>query len=122
MCWDCTEGAACPDKNSEVVKQVQDRAPQCKVDALFFPQNTIAATNISTVTCIQERNEVRWRPGQETSFATHVRTESLSEANVLLKKVLATLLGLYGVPIVIRHPENSAPLAPPSLRPYPATY
>jgi len=46
----------------------------------------------------QWRNEVRWRLGQETSLTPHVRTCSLSETNVLLKKVLVTLLGLFGCP------------------------
>jgi len=52
---------------------------------------------VSTVTCLlkvsfsselqlcaeQERNEVRWRPGQEASLAPHIRTWGLSEANAL---------------------------------------
>ena len=60
----------------------------------------------------QGRNEVRWRPGQEVSLAPHVRTWGLSEANLLLKNVLVTLLGFFGVPIMIRRPGNCAPLAP----------
>jgi len=54
--------------------------------------------------CVRGKKQV-WRPD--------VRTRGLSEANVLLKKALVTLLGLFGVPAVIRRPGNCAPLAPP---------
>ena len=60
----------------------------------------------------QGRNEVGWRPGQEASLAPRVRTWGLSEANLLLKSVLVTLLGFFCVPIMIRRPGNCAPLAP----------
>jgi len=45
---------------------------------------------------VQGRNEVRWRLEHETSLPPHVRTQGLSEANVLFRnKVLMTLLELY---------------------------
>jgi len=49
--------------------------------------------------------------GKKQVWRTHVRTWGLSEANLLLKKVLQTLLGLFGdPPAVIRRPHNySAP-------------
>jgi len=61
----------------------------------------------------QGRNKATWRPEQETSMAPHVRTWGLSEGNELLKKVLVTLLGLLGVPAVIRRPWGFAPLVAP---------
>jgi len=57
--------------------------------------------------CNKGVTRLDWRP--------HVRTWGFSEANVLLKKVLATLLGLFGAPR-----SDSAPgeLCPPSSRPW----
>jgi len=50
-------------------------------------------------------NEVRWRPGQETSVARPcLNLSSFGSKFTLWKKVLLTFLGLYGVPAVIRRP------------------
>ena len=76
--------------------------------------DTIPHVHISTLlACRQGRNEVRWRRVQEKVWRAHVRTWSLSEANLLLNKVLVTLLGLLGVPIMIWRPGNYAPVDPP---------
>jgi len=71
-----------------------------KVDGMIF-SNTQGVTRLDGA---RGKQQV-WRP--------HVRTWALLEANVLLKKVLATLLGLFGTPAIIRRPGNFAPLAPP---------
>jgi len=47
--------------------------------------------------CKHGRTEVRWRPPKDTNFALHGRKCTV------LKKLLATLLGLFGAP------SNSAP-------------
>jgi len=48
---------------------------------------------------IQGRNEVRWRPGQETRLSLLCsKLRSFGSKTVLLKKVLATFLELFGVP------------------------
>ena len=74
--------------------------------------------------CSQGRNEVRWRPSQEASLAppySHLR--SFGSKCTVLKKVVVTLLGLFGVPAVIRCPHSDlapgelCPPWPPSLRP-----
>ena len=68
---------------------------------------------------VQERNEVRRRPGQEASLAAPFSNlKSFGRKFTVLKKVLVKLLGLFGAPIMIRRPGNCAPL-PPSLRPCP---
>jgi len=65
----------------------------------------------------QGRNEVRWRPGQESSFAPPCSNLRSFGSNFTgLKKVLATLLGLFGAPsvgppTVIRCPRSDS--APP---------
>jgi len=47
----------------------------------------------------QGRNEVRWRPGQEPSLAPPCSNlRSFGSKYTLLKKVLATLTGLFGAP------------------------
>ena len=43
-------------------------------------------------------NEIRWRSGQETSLVPPCSNLRSLEANVLLEKVLATLLGHFGAP------------------------
>jgi len=65
----------------------------------------------------QGRNEVRWRPVKDASLAPPCSNlRSFGSKCTSLKKVLVTLLGPFGVLIVIRRPGNCAPL-PPSLRP-----
>jgi len=55
----------------------------------------------------QGRKEARWRPGQEASLAPPCSNlMSFGSKYTVLKKVLATLLGLFGVPAVIRYPGN----------------
>jgi len=48
---------------------------------------------------MQGRNEVRWRPGQEASLAPACSNLwSFESKFTVLKKVLMTLLGLFGAP------------------------
>jgi len=62
----------------------------------------------------QGRNEDGWRPGQEASLVPHVwRNWGLSEANLLLKKVPVTLLGLFGAPRSDSTPGELRPPYPP---------
>jgi len=77
-------------------------------------------------TCVQGRNVVRWRPGQEASLAPSCsQLRSFGSQCTVLKKVLVTLLGFLGVPssyspppqwfgapIMIQRRGNCAPLAP----------
>ena len=72
----------------------------------------------------QGRNELRWRPGQEASLAPLCSNlRAFGSKCTVLKKVLMTLLGLFGAPqsfgalIVVRRQGNCA-LCPPSLRPW----
>ena len=59
---------------------------------------------------MQGRNEVRWRPGQEASLAPPSLNLNLFRSKfTVLKKVLVTLLGLFGARAVIRRQENCAP-------------
>jgi len=45
----------------------------------------------------QGRTEVKWRPGQETSLAPSCsKLKSIGRKCTVLKKILATLLGLFG--------------------------
>jgi len=61
----------------------------------------------------QGRSEARWRPGQEASLASPCSDlMSFGTQYSVLKKVLATLLGLFRRPIVIRRPGNCALFAP----------
>jgi len=56
------------------------------------------------------RNKVRWRPGQEASLASHVRTWGLSEAYVLYWiKYLWHCWAFSSPHAVIRRPGNCAP-------------
>ena len=71
-------------------------------------------------TCIHGRNKVRWSPGQEASSVSLCSNlRSCGSKCTVLKKVLVTLLGLFGVPrshsasAVIRRPGNCTPLASP---------
>jgi len=51
---------------------------------------------------LQGRNEVGWRPGHEASLAPScLNLRSSGSKSTVLKKVLVTLLGLFGVPAVI---------------------
>ena len=55
----------------------------------------------------QGRNEVRWRPGQEASLAPpYLKLRSSGRKCTVLKKVLVTLLGLFGAPAAIRRPPQ----------------
>ena len=74
----------------------------------------------------QGRNEVRWGPGQEASLAPPFSIlKNLGSKCTVLKKVLVTLLRLFGAPlwfgapIVVRRPGNCATPCPPSWRPWP---
>jgi len=61
----------------------------------------------------QGRNEVRWCPGKETSLALPcLNLSSFRSKCTALKKVIVTLLGFFGNPIMIRHLGNCAPLSP----------
>ena len=68
---------------------------------------------------MQRRNEFRWRPGQEASLAIPCSDlRSFGSKCTALKKVLATLLGLFGGPSHSA-PGALCPLAPPSYAPGP---
>jgi len=70
----------------------------------FFPKRTPQ---------LQGRNEVRWCPGQQTSLAPAcLNLKSFGSKCTASKKVLVTLLGLFGAPAVFRRPGNCAPLSP----------
>ena len=57
------------------------------------------------------RNEVRWRPGQDTSLAPPFSNlRSSGSKCTVLKNVRVTLLGFFGAPRVIRRTVNCAPL------------
>jgi len=50
----------------------------------------------------QWRNEVRWRPGQEASLAPPLfEPEVFRKKMYFIKKVLASLLGVFGAPTLI---------------------
>jgi len=67
----------------------------------------------STLYVAQGRNEVRWRPGQEATLASPcLNLRFFGSKRTVLKKVLVTLLGLFGVPIGIRCRRNCALLVP----------
>jgi len=52
-------------------------------------------------------NDVRWRPGQEASLAPpYSNFRSLERKCTVLKKVLVTLLGLFGAPSSHSAPEE----------------
>jgi len=52
-------------------------------------------------------------PGTRRKFgAPMFEPEVFGSKSTVLKKVLATLLGLFGAPAVIWHPGNCAPLPP----------
>jgi len=60
---------------------------------------------------VQERNEVRWRPGQEASLVPPCSNlRSFGSKCTVLKKVLVTLLGLLG--------ERRSDSAPGTLCPF----
>jgi len=58
----------------------------------------------------QGRKDVRWRQGQETSLASPCSNVWSYGANELLKKVLLTLLRLFGDPSESTLPEWFGPL------------
>ena len=84
------------------------------------------AVFVVTGICTQGRNEVRWQPGQESSLAPPCSNlRSFGSKFAVLKKVIATLLGLFGapcsqseLPAVTRRPHSDSaswelcPLAP----------
>jgi len=71
----------------------------------------------------QGRNNVRRRPGQEASLVPLCSNlRSFGNKWTILKKVLVTLLGHFGIPIVIQHPGNCASLAPLHYDPDHQTY
>jgi len=62
----------------------------------------------------QGRNEVRWRPGQEASLAPPCSNlRSFGSKSTVLKKVLATMLGLFGAPRSDSTPHSDKELCPP---------
>ena len=68
---------------------------------------------VSPHTNAQGRNVVSWHPGQGTILApSRSSLRSFGSECAALKKVLMTLLGIFGAPIVIRRPGNCAPLTP----------
>jgi len=61
----------------------------------------------------QGRNEVRWRPGQEAgSVPPCSNLRSFGSKCTVLKKVVVTLLGLFGATRSDTTPGNCAPLPP----------
>ena len=55
----------------------------------------------------QGRNEVRWRPGQDAGLAPPFSNlRSFGSKCVVLKNVRVALLGLFGVPAIIRRPRS----------------
>jgi len=65
----------------------------------------------------QGRNEVRWRPGQEASLAPPCSNlRSFGSKCIVLKKVLATLLGLFGGLHSHSAAQNDSRYAPAQLR------
>jgi len=76
----------------------------CKITkSLKLTSNCNAGRGVTGLGGARGKKQV-WRPLFEL--------EAFWEANVLLKKVLVTLLGLFGAPIAIWRPGNCAPLAP----------
>ena len=75
---------------------------------------------------LQRRNEVRWRPGQEASLASPCSyLRSFGSKFAVLKKLIVTLLGLFGAPRSQRRPQQwfgdpKVIRCPPSLHPWPA--
>jgi len=59
----------------------------------------------------QGGNEVRWHPGQEASLPPPCyNLKSFASKSTVLKKVIVTLLALFGAPAVIWCPHSdSAP-------------
>jgi len=61
----------------------------------------------------QGRNEVRWRPGQETSLAPPISNlSSFRTKYTVLKTVLAKLLGHFATPRSDSAPGESYPPCP----------
>jgi len=50
----------------------------------------------------QGRTDARWRPGHKANLACS-NLMAFGSQSTLLNKVLVTLLGLFGAPIVLRH-------------------
>jgi len=70
----------------------------------------------------QGRNQVRWRPGQEAILAPPCSNlKSFRSKCTVLMKVLVTMLGLLGAPIVIRR-SGIVPPWPPRSTPVPSAY
>jgi len=70
----------------------------------------LRAFQLSAVTIslhyLQGRNEIRWRLGQESSLAPPCsKLRSFGSKCTVLKKVLVTLLGLFGAP----HSQSAPP-------------
>ena len=89
-----------------------------KIKALYFCTYP-AWTLLMRSGCPQGRNEVRWRPEQEASWAlpcSKLRSFKSKIRPTVLKKVLVTLLGFLAPPAVIGRPHtDSVPveLCPP---------
>jgi len=73
-----------------------------------------------TLCLSQGRDEVRWRPGQETSLAPPCVqiVRFFGGKCTALTKVLVILLGIFGAPVVIWRTGNYASFAPPLLLPW----
>jgi len=87
---------------------------------MLFPNERLSPfKRCSMVQSGQGRNEVRWRPGQRSMFGSpYSNLRSFGTKCAALKKVVVTLLGLFGAPAAIRRPHSDSvpgelfPLAP----------
>jgi len=118
-----------PSENSYKVIRARVHLVQRFVPALFLEVYCLpthaAYMAVTRSTQIQGHNEVRWRPGQETSLAPPFSNlRPFGSKCTVLKKVLVTLLGLFGSSAVIRRPHSDSahgelcPPCTPSLRPW----
>jgi len=88
--------------NNRQVQAVMNNLKFIILDYLAAKNSDFRLTQISALTlcgrwCPAGRNEVRWRPGQEASLAPPcLSLSSFGSKFTVLKKVLATFLGLLG--------------------------
>jgi len=75
-----------------------------------MPDRADLKTPLRHETCEQGRDEVRLRREQETSLAPSCWNLRFFRSKcTVLKKVLATWLGLFGGPLLIRRPRHFPP-------------
>ena len=80
------------------VHLVQRFVPALSLEVYCLPTHA-AYMAVTRSTQIQGHNEVRWRPGQETSLAPPFSNlRPFGSKCTVLKKVLVTLLGLFSAP------------------------